>query len=91
MKFVTLPSVVQIAGTTHVMHYRDSMFAVYQNYSSPVESSRNPLVQPAPGVQGTSLYHLFRIINHEPSEELGPCVGTFSDLTAAIDQAARTQ
>jgi UDP-galactopyranose mutase len=90
MKHASLPANMEIDGITHIQHYRDARFVVYQNYTEPVPSSENPL-QPVPRVKGQNLFHLYRIINHEPGEELGGKIGSYTSLDAEITQASRTQ
>ena len=86
MTYATLPRELVINGTVHTMHYKDDNYIVYQNYSSPVATSQNPLTDPSPGIQGQSMFHLYRIITGH-GEELGELVQSYSSLDAATARA----
>jgi hypothetical protein len=88
-KHVTLPHNMEVDDVVHTTHYRDHRYIVLQNYGSPVESSQDPLRQPVP-TKGESMFHVFRIVNHDPAgESLGEEVATYTSLQGAMEAVER--
>jgi hypothetical protein len=86
-----LQHVMHLDNTVHVQHYRDASFAIYQNYSSPVPTSDNPLTNPSPGILGVNQFHLFRIVaTATGAETLGQKIGSYTSLQEATQVMERT-
>ncbi len=83
--YVTLPrELIMDDDTVHVQHWRTRNFAVYQNYTTPIEHGGEFLGR-ANQIAGQNLFHVYQIIQIQPAgEELGPKVASFSDVNAAM-------
>ena len=90
--YVTLPrELIMDDDTVHVQHWRTRNFAVYQNYTTPIEHGGEFLGR-ANQVSGQSMFHVFRVIQHEPAgEELGEKLGSYTDVNAAMNWIAREE
>ena len=89
--FAKLPRSLEIEGVTHVLHWKTKSHAVYQSYTLPVTPSQNPLVDRAPQIAGANWFHVYRVIQHEPGEELGDKLATYTDLQAAMNFVAQQE
>ena len=85
MTYVTLPASMEINGVTHVREWRTHNYCVLQNYSDACATSSQPLLDRTPQIVGANFFHVYHIIQHNPGEELGEEIGTFTHLQAAID------
>jgi hypothetical protein len=81
--FATLQRELVIDGVVHVQHWRTKSFAVYQNYTLPVQSSDNPVGR-VQQIAGSNEFHVYQVVQHNPGESLGDKLATFTDLQAAM-------
>ena len=85
MIYVTLPKTLMIDGLVNVQEWRTRNYCVLQNYSDARATSSQPLLDRTPQIVGENWFSVFRVIQHNPGEELGEKIGTFTHLQAAID------
>jgi len=86
----TLPRELTIDGIVHITHWRTHNHVVLQNYTLPVQSSQEPMAND-PQVAGQNMFHVHRVIQHDPGEELGDKLGSFTDLEAAMNFVAKEE
>jgi hypothetical protein len=62
-----------------------------QSYTSPAPTSNDPLAHPLPQIIGTNAFHVFQIVQHDPGEQLGDKLASFSDLQTAMNFVAKEE
>jgi hypothetical protein len=81
--FATIPRELEMDGVVHLLHFKTKSHAIFQNYTDRLASPDEPcgrVVQ----ISGTNQFHVYRVVNYNPGEQLGELVGSYSDLQAAI-------
>jgi len=82
---------MEIDGVTHVAEFRTRNHIALQNYTDERATSNQPLLDRTPEIVGQNWFSVFRIVQHNPGEELGEKIGTFTHLQAAIDFIAKQE
>jgi hypothetical protein len=85
----TLPHSLEIDGTMHVECWRSRDLIILQNYDTPVTHDPDELALEATRNVGKNWFHLFKVIQCKPGEQLGIRLGTFNDVDAAITRASQ--
>ena len=90
MTYVSLPRELTLDdGLVYIQHWKSAHYAIYQNYSTKIESGE-PFQTPQ--VSGENWFNVYRVVEVFPAgEELGSLLGRFSNLEAAMNDVARRE
>ena len=87
--YLELPQNITIDGIVHCQCWRSKTLAIYQNYSGTTPPSNNPIAEPGGQIEGQNLFHLYAVEQLNPGEQLGEKLGTYGNLSAAMDRAVK--